>query len=93
MKSLTSIFCLFLLAMAGCKQTSEIPTQYEPAFADDNFGTSNLQKEASNLGNSLTDKVQQAGSTLRDTTANVKQTAVDVRNDISDVAKQFEPME
>lgn len=93
MKSLTSIFCLFLLAMTGCKQTSEIPTQYEPSFADDGFGASNLQAEANNFGNSINSRVQQASDTIRDTTSNVKQTATDLRNDISDVAKQFEPME
>lgn len=110
MKSLASILCLFALVMVGCKQAQEIPTQYEPAFADDGFSSSanNIQRTASDLGNSLGSQAEEAGSTLKNsfgsrveeassslknTASSVRQTADTLKKDMSDIANQFEPMD
>ncbi len=100
MKHLALLVCITTIGLVGCQQTPQIPEQYEPAFASDDFGTS-VQNDVADLGKAAQEQASNVGSSLKEQANDFKSTmqkeVSDLQSDFSDfadaTADQFEPID
>lgn len=83
------------LSFTGCQQTPEIPAQFEPELAEDEFPqtTEAIRSTKSGFGNAMSS----FKSDLKETASKFRNTANEeakkIEDGIDDIGQQFEPME
>jgi gas vesicle protein len=100
MKYLALLLSITTVGFVGCQQTPQIPEQYEPAFASDDFGTS-VQDDVEELGEAAQEQASTIGSSLKEKANNFKSAMQkevnDLKSDVNDfadaTADQFEPLD
>lgn len=100
MKYLALLLCINAIGLVGCQQTPQIPEQYEPAFASDDFGTA-VQNDVAELGEAAQEQASSMGSSFKERANDFKSAMQkevdDLKSDVNDfadaTADQFEPLD